>query len=162
VVDNADQEMLALNAENIGDTARVENPFRAKETAIVQKKNWNESTTQFANDSSRSIRLTKYGLNRLSFTSHNTQNGFAVFSDIYYHLGWKAYIDGKESDIVKTNYVLRGLMIPAGDHKIEFEYRPETYLKWNKVSMISSILILLIVAAGIGFGLKQERKEEKK
>jgi len=58
--------------------------------------------------------------------------------------------------------VLRGLMIPAGDHKIEFEYRPETYLKWNKVSMISSILILLIVAAGIGFGLKQERKEEKK
>lgn len=162
VVDNADQEMLALNAENIGDTARVENPFRAKETAIVQKKNWKESNTQFANDSSRSIRLTKYGLNRLSFTSHNTQNGFAVFSDIYYNLGWKAYIDGKESDIVKTNYVLRGLMIPAGDHKIEFEYRPETYLKWNKVSMISSILILLIVAAGIGFGLKQERKEEKK
>lgn len=161
VVDNADAEMLALNAENIGDTAQVANAFRAKEMAVVQKKFWKGSNTNFEKDSSTSIQLTKYGLNDLSFTSSNNKAGFAVFADIYYPMGWKAYIDGKEVEIIKTNYLLRGLMIPAGKHNIEFKFRPETYLKWNKLSMLSSVLILLIIAAGVGLGLKQEFKKEQ-
>lgn len=161
VVDNADQEMLALNAKNLGDTAKVENPFRAKDLAVVQKKYWKEANTTFSKDSNSKILLTKYGLNDLAFTSSNKQAGFAVFSDIYYPLGWKAFIDGKESEIVKTNYLLRGLMIPAGDHKIEFKFHPDTYFKWNKYSLISSILILLILAGGIGLGIKQELQGNK-
>lgn len=161
LVDNADAEMLALNAENIGDTAQVANAFRAKEMAVVQKKFWKGSNTSFEKDSSSSIQLTKYRLNDLSFSSTNNKAGFAVFSDIYYPMGWKAYIDGKEVEIIKTNYLLRGLMIPAGKHTIEFKFRPETYLKWNKLSMLSSVLILLIIAAGVGLGLKQEFKKSK-
>ncbi|HNB80685.1 MAG TPA: YfhO family protein, partial [Chitinophagaceae bacterium] len=156
LVDNADQEMLSLNAANIGDTARVPNAFEARTMAVVQKKYWKENINEFTPDSSSQIQLTKYGLNDLSFESKNSQAGFAVFSDIYYPLGWKAYVDGKEQEIIKTNYLLRGLMLPAGNHKIEFRFRPETYLKWNTLSMLSSVLILIIVAAGIGLGLKNE------
>jgi hypothetical protein len=73
----------------------------------------------------------------------------------------KAYIDGKEANIVKTNYVLRGLAIPAGNHKIEFVFKPETYFKWGKVSLISSILILLVLAGGLGLGIKNGLKEQE-
>nr|MBP6314615.1 YfhO family protein [Chitinophagaceae bacterium] len=161
LVDNADAEILALNAENIGDTAKMANPFRAKETAIVQKKHWKTGTTNFEKDSSRQIALAKYGLNNLTFASSSSKDGFAVFSDIYYPLGWKAFIDGKEANIVKTNYVLRGLAIPAGNHKIEFVFKPETYFKWGKVSLISSILILLVLLGGLGLGIKNGLKQQE-
>jgi len=160
VVENADQEMNALNAENLGDTTQVANPFRAKEMAIVQKKHWKEANTTFERDSSSKIALAKYGLNELTFASTNSHNGFAVFADVYYPLGWKAYIDGKETNIVKTNYLLRGLAIPAGNHQIVFKFHPDTYFKWGKVSLISSILILLVLAGGIGLGIRNELKPE--
>jgi uncharacterized membrane protein YfhO len=150
-----------LNAENLGDTVKVDNPFRAKETAVVQKKNWKQTATTFVKDSTAMIKLTKYGLNDLSFEATNTQEGFAVFADIYYPLGWKAFVDGKETEIVKTNYLLRGLFLPAGNHKIEFKFHPDTYFKWNMPSMISSILILLILVGGIGMGIKDEMKKKE-
>jgi uncharacterized membrane protein YfhO len=140
---------------------KVQNPFRAKQTAVVQKKNWKQNTTSFEKDSSAMIKLTKYGLNDLAFESTNSKDGYAVFADIYYPLGWKAYIDGKETEIVKTNYLLRGLMVPAGNHKIEFKFHPETYFKWKTPSLISSILILLILAGGIGLGIKEEMKRKE-
>ena len=160
VVDNADQEMLGMNAENIGDTAHVANPWRAKETALVQKKYWKQTATSFEKDSSRSVKLSQYGLNQLSFTSSNSKDGFAVFSDIYYPAGWKAYVDGKETEIVKTNYLLRGLWLPAGKHSIVFKFHPDTYFKWNNVSLVSSILILLLAIGGIGISIKNGLKGE--
>ncbi len=161
VVENADSEMLGMNAANFGDTAKVANPWVAKEIALVQKKYWKQTNTNFIKDSSSKVQLTKYGLNDLSFTSSNTNDGFAVFSDIYYPAGWKAYVDGKETEIIKTNYLLRGLYLPAGNHKIEFKFHPETYFKWNKVSLISSILILLIIIGGFGMSLKNELTKEE-
>jgi hypothetical protein len=160
LVETADQEILALNAENMGDTLRVEQPFRAKGMAIVKKKNWKQNTTQFSIDSTARIQLKSYGLNKLSFSSQNNQNGFAVFSDIYYPLGWKAFVDGKESEIIQTNYVLRGLFIPAGQHNIEFKFEPATYFKWNTATRISSILILLILAGAVGLGIRGAIQKE--
>ncbi len=161
VVNNADEEMMGMTAENFGDTAKTANPWRANETAIVQKKHWKQNVTTFEKDSSSKVQLTKYGLNSLSFASSNTKDGFAVFSDIYYPAGWKAYVDGKESEIVKTNYLLRGLYLPAGNHSIEFKFHPETYFKWNNVSLISSILILLVLIGGLGISLKNGLKNEE-
>ena len=152
--------MTGMTAENFGDTAKVANPWKAKETAIVQQKFWKQGVTSFVKDSSTKIQLTTYGLNNLIFSSSNANNGFAVFSDIYYPAGWKAFVDGKETEIVKTNYLLRGLFLPAGNHSIEFKFHPDTYFKWYNVSWASSFLILLIVIGGIGFSLKDEFKKE--
>ena len=161
VVENADQEMLSMNAENLGDTAKVVNAFRPKETAIVQKKNWKQTVTSFIKDSSSNVKLIKYGLNDLSFDSNNSKDGFVVFADIYYPLGWKAYVDDKETEIVKTNYIVRGLYLTAGKHKIDFKFHPDTYFKWNMPSLISSILILLVLVGGIGLGIKEEMSKKE-
>jgi uncharacterized membrane protein YfhO len=72
-----------------------------------------------------------------------------VFSEVYYPNGWKAYIDGKEAPIVRVDYVLRGLNIPAGNHTIHFVFAPAIYDTANIVNLISgiiSIIALLICA----------------
>ena len=163
VVKNADEAMMALNAKSIGDTANVVNGFKAREMAIVQEKDWTAvNATQFVRDSAAGIQLKQYGLNSLQFTSNNSQAGFAVFADVYYPLGWKAIVDGKETPIVATNYVLRGLMLPAGQHTIEFKFQPETYFKWGTPTMAASVLIWLVIVAGVGLGIRNARKPEEK
>jgi len=74
---------------------------------------------------------------------------FAVFSEVYYKSGWKAYIDEKEAPIVKVNYILRGLAVPAGKHDIKFEFKPQGYYKGRSLTSIFSIVLLAILAIGI-------------
>jgi hypothetical protein len=148
-VNTADEEMKSLDAPNLGDTA-VNGSFNAATTAIVRN-TFKDKLAGFqpAKDSAASIKLTKYGLNNLSFKSKNSREGFAVFSDIYYPDGWKAYIDGKETPIIRTNYVLRGLRVPAGEHSIEFKFDPESFRKGGMIAAVSSILIYILLIAGL-------------
>jgi uncharacterized membrane protein YfhO len=99
-------------------------------------------------DSSANISLLYNDNDIIEYKSHSTSAGFAVFSEIYYADGWVATIDEKETPIVRTNYVLRGLAVPAGDHRIKFEFKPASFYNSSKAGIISSILIwLLLIAA---------------
>ena len=73
------------------------------------------------------ITLSEYQPNLLTYQSSNEGDGFAVFSEVYYEKGWKAFIDGSEATIHQVNYLLRGMEIPAGDHTIEFRFEPKAY-----------------------------------
>lgn len=88
------------------------------------------------------ITLAEYQPNFLSYQSSNTGNGFAVFSEIYYEKGWRAFIDGEEAPIQQVDYVLRGINIPAGDHSIEFKFEPDAYYVGNSIMRIGSIVTL--------------------
>lgn len=88
------------------------------------------------------IKLTKYGLNELTYSSSSQDPQFAVFSEIWYQPGWNAYIDGNKVDHVRVNYILRGLYIPAGDHAIIFKFEPKSYYLGEKISLFSSLLII--------------------
>lgn len=147
----ADEEILALNGPMLGDTARPVNSWQPRQTAVLRTSYQKDlSGYAFGKDSSAAIRLTKYGLNDLSFASQNSQNGLAVFSDIYYDKGWKAYIDGKETPILRVNYLLRGLKIPAGQHEITFKFQPESFATGNTISLITSLLVFaLLIGAGV-------------
>ena len=110
-------------------------------------------------DSVANIHLTSYAPDVLEYTSSSSLAKTAVFSEIYYPYGWKAYIDGQPTEIFRANYVLRALNIPAGEHKIRFEFRPDTVYKGDKISMAFVILMLAFVAGSIGWGAWQALKE---
>lgn len=133
-VANADSEITALTN------------FNAKTTAIVDER-FKESLTglNVIADSSANIRLTKYSPDTLSYESNASADGFVVFSDIYYEKGWNAYVDGEKMPHVRVNYVLRGMKVPAGKHAIEFRFEPEKYYLGEKVSLASSVVLVLLV-----------------
>jgi hypothetical protein len=158
----ADEEILALKGPNIGDTVQVPDAFDPKKTAVMRDTFANMMKGySFGKDSSAVIKLTKYGLNDLSFESHNSQNGLGVFSDMYYKYGWHAFVDGKETPIMKADYLLRAIKIPAGDHKIEFHFTPESVEKGNRISVICSIVLWILVlgALVLTFRRKKEVRE---
>ena len=144
-VNTADDEMNALNAPQIGDTAAPADAFSPMNTVVLRAAFKDKvGTASIGKDSAASIKLNKYGLDELSFTSNNSKEGIAVFSDIYYPKGWKAYIDDKETPILRANYVLRALKVPAGTHKIEFRFKPDSFYTGQKVAFVSSILLVLL------------------
>ncbi|MEJ2004415.1 MAG: YfhO family protein, partial [Cyclobacteriaceae bacterium] len=87
--------------------------------------------------------------NDITYRSNNSGAGLAVFSEIYYPEGWKVTIDGEETDMLRVNYVLRGLQIPAGEHTINFSFEPSIYATGNTIMLIASILMLLLFIAAV-------------
>lgn len=158
-VNSADSEILSLKAPLLGDTTQVPDAFDPKKTAVIRntfKKDL--EGYNFGKDSAAKISLTKYGLNDLAFTSQNSKDGLAVFADIYYAEGWKAYVDGKETPIVRANYILRAIKIPKGEHKVEFKFHPDTYYTGDKIAMISSLLLILVCGVSVFKWVKDEKE----
>lgn len=143
MVDNADQELAALTG------------FEPSKTAVVDKsfsedlKSWTP-----AKDTLDYIRLTEYKPNDLKYNYKSKNAGLAVFSEIWYPKGWNAYVDGTITPHFRANYVLRAMVLPAGEHKVEFKFEPRAYFLGEKVSMISSIILILLVLGGIAWGVK--------
>ncbi|MBX3164374.1 MAG: YfhO family protein [Bacteroidetes bacterium] len=119
-----------------------------KTQAIVNEK-FKEQTIKENYKGEGSIKLLSYEPNNLVYESETSAEEFAVFSEIYYAHGWNAYIDGELKPHAQVNYVLRGLNIPAGKHKIEFKFEPKTYHTGNTIALIGSVLLLLTVGIGI-------------
>jgi hypothetical protein len=146
-VPDADTEMKSLSN------------FNPAAEAIIDKRFEKQVTITPYRDSASSIKLTKYGLNDLGYESNNAKEGFGVFSEIWYPGGWRAFIDGKETPLVRVNYALRGMVIPAGKHKIEMQFRPPVFFKARKISAMSSYLLILLMVGGIGYVVWKNRKE---
>jgi len=91
------------------------------------------------------IVLDDYKPNHLTYSSNTASDQFAVFSEIWYgpDKGWQAYLDGEPVDHIRVNYLLRGMKIPPGQHKVEFKFEPAVYSRGKTISFISSLLILL-------------------
>jgi len=146
-VANADEMMAAMKS------------FKSKETALVYN-TVNVPKTTFTADSLAQIKLTNYQPNKLEYQTNNNADGFAVFSEIYYPKGWNISIDGKPAEMVEVNYTLRGLNIPAGNHKVVFSFEPEVVKTGSTISLVTSIIALLIVAAGIFFATRNKNEEK--
>lgn len=158
--ETADNEILALSAPALGEVDTTNSGFDPKRTAVLRSTyKANLGNTAIGKDSAAYVVLDKYGLNTISYRSKNSKDGFAVFSDIYYPFGWKVYVDGNEMPIYRTNYLLRGVKLPAGEHKIEFEFRPEKFYMGNKVAAVSSILLWLTVIGSLVMAFRKRNSE---
>jgi hypothetical protein len=105
-------------------------------------------------DDTDEIRMIDYKPGNIIYESVAVNPHLAVFSEIFYKT-WKAYIDGQETPIVRVNYILRALPVPAGEHKIEFKCVDEVFNSAAWISLWSSILAGLVLLALIGFAVKQ-------
>ena len=143
LVNSADEEMKALKG------------LDSKNVALVNSNDFKIKNTAFAKDNSARIILETYKPNYLKYVSNNANEGLAVFSEMYYGKGWNAYIDGKNVDHIRVDYVLRGLNIPAGKHTIEFKFEPQVIKTGSMITLISSIGMLLLLAGGIYFERKK-------
>jgi hypothetical protein len=138
MVPNADSEIAAVGNFNPKTTAVVDERFKDQLTGFTPTA-----------DPTATIVLQSYRLNDLVYKSTSSSPQLAVFSEIYYDKGWNVYLDGLKSDYFRTDYVLRGMKLPAGTHTIEWKFEPEVYSKGEMVSLASSaLLILMMVGAG--------------
>jgi hypothetical protein len=149
----------AKNADEALNGIEKINP--AKQVIVEEQDRVNAGAVLIDSSANAIITLQKYEPNHLAYQSNSDKPGFAVFSEIYYrgNKDWKAYIDGKETNHVRANYVLRGLAIPAGKHTIEFKFEPYSVEMGQKVDGFASIGLLLFIALAIGLTIKQTKKE---
>ena len=124
--------------------------------AIVENKFKNQIKEAPVADSGAFIKMDENLNDQITYTFHSTRPQVAVFSEIYYPHGWNAYIDGQKADYFKSDYLLRTMYIPAGDHKIEFKFEPASYTIGRTISVIASILVLLIIIVAIYMGSRRK------
>jgi len=118
----------------------------SKQTAVVSS-SFTLQSTNYSN--AGSINLTSYHPDKMVYESNNSGDGLAVFSEVWYDgQGWTAYVDGKETPLIRANYLLRAIEIPAGKHTVEMVFKPKSYYTGEIISLICSILILLTTIGG--------------
>jgi len=151
-VNSADEEMKALDKTDL------------KKVAVVNQyefgSRFKNNKSKFQVDSLAEIKLVTYKPNYIKYTSDNTNDGLAVFSEMYYPKGWNVYIDGNKKSDFRVDYVLRSTEIPAGKHTIEFKFEPEVVKTGSTIALVTSILILVLLISGIYFENRKKKIAE--
>ena len=144
-VKSADEEMKVLSK------------LDTKNEVVINSLTNDLKENTFEKDTTALIQLLKHQPNHLKYNSYTSKDGFAVFSENYYKNGWIATIDGKVAKIYLVNYVLRGLQVPAGKHTIEFKFEPQVVKTGSAIALISAIVMLLLIGAGVYFENKKDK-----
>jgi hypothetical protein len=146
LVEDANVEIMTLNKINPAKEAVIEKVFKDQ-----------ISKQAYTVESGEIIELVSYQPNELVYKYSARSEKLAVFSEIYYPAGWHCSIDGKESKYFRADYVLRAMSVPEGEHEIRFVFEPASYITGNKVSLASSIVLILLLAGFLGLKLKKDK-----
>jgi hypothetical protein len=144
---NANEELKAVKEMKIESTAVIDRQF---EKFLSGKK--------FTNDQQAIITIKSCAPNKLVYQSKSSSEQLAVFSEAYYPKGWISKVDGVETPHFRANYILRSMVIPSGNHEIVFEFKPKSYEIGNKISLASSILLILAIAGAFLVEYKKTKK----
>jgi uncharacterized membrane protein YfhO len=136
--------------------------LNAKDTAVMNLANQKSMSGLNGYDSAASIKLVSKSNDVLQYQANTKNTQLAVFSEIYYDKGWKAYIDNKETPILKSNYLLRSIVIPAGSHTVKFEFKPESYYSNIIYAQICEWLSILLILILIGTWVKEYNAKQNK
>lgn len=131
--------------------------FNPARIAILEKPLTERISTP---DSSRAV-IEEYQPEKIRLKVFTDKTALLVLSEMYYPEGWKAYLDGKtELEIYKTNHAIRSVVVPAGEHNIEFRFHPQSFYTGARISMASLYLIYLLLA-GLLFTRYRQAKAGK-
>ncbi len=137
-VKGADQEMKAINSFDPKKEAFVDEGFKP----LIDEKKVGYGPTDF-------IKLIKYRPDDLTYEYSAAHDVIAVFSEIWYDKGWNAYVDGEKIPHFRADYLLRAAQLPGGNHKLEFKFEPASYYTGEKISLIASIVLIVVLAFAI-------------
>jgi hypothetical protein len=103
--------------------------------------------------------IVHYGIQDIEVRATATGNNLLFLSETYYPKGWKAYIDGKETEIYRLNYLFRGVIIPQGTHTLEMKFEPGSFTLGKTISLGTNLLVLggLMIFA-IQFIVRKKKK----
>lgn len=147
LVNSANEEIKALDS------------LHTKTTTVIDKSKLTENINfNIQQDSTATIQLMNYDVTRLIYQTKTEKEQFAVFSEIYYKNGWNTYVDGKIVPHYRVNYVLRGMKIPSGEHKIEFKFEPKVIQTGGFISLTSYGLLLLVTFGWLFYDVKKKVK----
>ncbi len=138
----------------VGDTETIKNflqrpDFDPRNEAVIEGNLSSELDDRSSGSSLETVHVTTYESQRVSIRSKSNSNSFLILSDTYYP-GWKVLVDGEEHRIFPTNLIMRGVFLEAGEHVVEFEFRPVAFFLGLRISVmllgILSILLLILRA----------------
>ncbi|MCC5920880.1 MAG: YfhO family protein [Cyclobacteriaceae bacterium] len=135
-VSSHEQEMQALQTVDL------------QKTAVIHTGDFPSVGTSYTKGSE--IKLEAYRPGYWQYSVSTAHDALAVFSEIHYPQHWRITIDGDEVDMMRANYVLRALEIPAGSKEVVFEFLPNSYFIGNRIMMISNFILFGLVLFFIG------------
>lgn len=150
MVSSADEEIEALGQYDLRNTAIVDDRFSVVLADLI------------VGSIDGLIEVVDYQPNRVKYQTQTSMPGLAVFSEVYFANGWNVYMDGQPVSHLRANYILRALPIPAGNHSVEFKFEPRVWSIGEAVSLVSSLIILLMIVAGVAIFARKHFFSEKK
>jgi len=152
-----DSVITLTDTRQVIDKLKPSNGFEASEFAIVET----NRALSAAPDTTASAKVTHYGARNITLETERSRPGFMVLSEIYYPEGWKAFIDGEETPIYKTNYILRGIEVPAGTHEISFRFNPASHIWGSRIAWSGNLIQLGIGIFLLAGYIKKRIRAEK-
>lgn len=149
-VENANEELDALGVTQLTAEAIVDKRFKQQLASLPSQLSPNPEPDV--------ISLVEAKPNYLKYEAKSAEIRLALFSEIYYPYGWQAFIDGKKAEHIRADYTLRALLIPAGNHTVEFRFEPKTLKTGKMISLIGSFLVLLLIIGTVVVEVRKERK----
>jgi len=119
--------------------------WNPKVMAILEK----QPATQFGKSDSVNVVVTQYQSSYIAINTFCSNTSLLVLGESYYPAGWKAFIDSAETEIYKTNYIIRSIIIPSGNHTVEFRFDPPSYKTGMIITNSAWGITLILIFIGL-------------
>ena len=168
------QELALIQGEQPGTwswaySSMIDTSFK-KVLTISESANigWDPRTTTLVSEEYKSslskesytgqgeIAMTAYHPDKMTYKSSSSDTQLAVFSEVYFPVGWSAKINGQDAEIIRVNYLLRAIELPAGENTIEMTYVNESFGKSTTYAYIGTSVIILLLIGGVFFEIKRK------
>lgn len=130
-------------------------------TAVVAERDLDRIPATLEAATTGTVTLTDYQPNHLVYSYSSPTEQMVVFSEIFYDKGWRVTIDGEEVTPFRADYVLRALLVPAGEHRIEWHFRAPAWGVVSGITLVTSLVILLGAVVAVAAAIKQASSSNK-
>jgi hypothetical protein len=148
------QEVVQLSEDAVFNAVRSSRlpdgrVFEASKMALVER----SIPASFAGNSTAAANVVRLDSGVMEVKTASSAAAFLVTSDVLYP-GWQASVDGNQVEIYQTNYAFRGVVVPAGDHVVRFEFKPSSFYYGAQVSLLAVVLMI-----GVVLGMSRSSKK---